>query len=295
MREPLVARVSSARVGGTTLLSAAGLIVVAAVDLASGTELSLSLFYLGPIALLAWRTGVLGGAVAAVAGAAIWYGVDTAGGAIYAHPLIPLWNAFVRLGFFIIVSLLLVRQRRGMEREVSLARTDPLTGLLNRRAFGELATREVERSRRTGLPLTFAYVDLDDFKGVNDRLGHSAGDEVLCTVSRVMELVMRNVDIKARLGGDEFALVMPDTDATAATAAIDRLLTGLAAAAVQCSVGTVVFVSSPPDVAGAIAAVDAVMYEVKSDPTRRTALRVVTSDDSRPDNEDSRPVSIPSA
>ena len=100
---------------------------------------------------------------------------------------------------------------------------------------------------------------------------------MLCTVARVMDLVMRDVDVKGRVGGDEFALVLPDTDADAASRAIDRLAAALGAAAVKCSVGTVVFLSPPPDVAEAIAAVDAVMYEVKADPTLNTAVRIIRS------------------
>jgi diguanylate cyclase (GGDEF)-like protein len=275
MRVTLIERVSKASVPGVALAASVGLLVVAAVDLTTGAELSLSLFYLGPVALLAWRSGVSGGVAGAVVAAMVWYAVDTAGGHTYTHPLIPLWNALVRLGFFMIVSLLLVRLHRGMEREAGLARTDHLTGLPNRRAFSDLAAREVERSRRTGSPLSFTYIDLDDFKMVNDRLGHDAGDQVLRTVAQIMELVMRNVDLKARLGGDEFALVMPDTDAEAAAHAMARLAAGLRAAAVTCSVGTVVFESPPPDVAEALATVDAVMYEVKADPNRRPTIRVV--------------------
>jgi len=277
MKVPWIERVANESISRVALVSALGLIVVAAVDVVSGSELSLSLFYLAPVALLAWRAGVKGGATAAVVAAVSWYSVDTAGGHIYSHPLIPLWNALVRLGFFMIVCLLLVRLRRAMSRETELARTDPLTGLLNRRAFSDLAGHEVERSRRTGGPISFAYLDLDDFKGVNDRFGHGAGDQVLRAVAQVMEIVMRNVDVKGRLGGDEFAVVMPDTDAAAATRAIERLAAGLAAAAVTCSVGTVVFEVPPLDVAEALATVDAVMYEVKADPTQRTAIRVVGS------------------
>lgn len=264
---------------GSTLLavfvSALGLALIAFVDIVTGNELSLSLFYLGPIALFAWRTGVAGGVVASIVGAATWYSADVLGGHVYAHPLIPMWNAMVRLGFFVIVCVLLLSLRRAVERETALARTDLLTGLLNRRAFEELAEREIERAARTGNPVTFAYIDLDGFKQINDRLGHAAGDDVLRSVARTMNLVLRHIDVKARLGGDEFGLVMPDTSTEAAGHAVERLSAALSAAGIACSIGSAIFENPPVTVAEALETVDAVMYDVKADPTRTAAVRVI--------------------
>jgi diguanylate cyclase (GGDEF)-like protein len=267
----------SGNLPATVAIAAGALLGIAAVDLATGTELSLSLFYLGPISLLAWRRGLAAGFVAAVIAAATWLGVDAAGGNVYSHGLIPVWNSLVRLGFFVIVCVLLVRLRDGMELEAARARSDPLTGLLNRRAFEEEAGREIGRSGRTGLPVAFAYLDLDRFKEVNDRLGHAAGDQLLRTVATIMGVVLRAVDLKARLGGDEFALVLPDTGAEGTALAVERLAAGLSAADIECSIGAVVFESPPGDVAAALAAVDAVMYEAKRDPARHIAIRTTGS------------------
>lgn len=274
MKTRTARRLAGMSAPATTVASVGAVLVIAAIDLASGTELSLSLFYLGPVAVMAWRIGIFGAIPTALGGAAAWYGVDLAGGHVYAHPLIPLWNTLVRLGFFVIVSVLLVRLHQSMERESALAHTDPLTGLLNRRAFEEQAAREIERAGRTGAPVSFAYLDIDDFKDVNDRLGHAAGDDVLRTVAGVLGLVLRAVDLKARLGGDEFALVLPDTGADSAAPVIERLEAGLSAAGVSCSIGTVVFRSPPGSVDEALATVDGLMYEVKADPGRRSAIRL---------------------
>ncbi len=249
-----------------------GLAVVAGVDFATGSELSLSLFYLGPVSLVAWRAGTRGGVGASVAAAATWFLADRLGGYVYSHPLIPLWNALVRLGFFVVVTLLLGALAASMARERSLARTDALTGLLNRLAFEEVAHRELERSLRNGTPLTFGYIDLDGFKQINDRLGHAAGDAVLRTVAQVMGEQLRTVDATARLGGDEFAVLLPDTSLDAARHAIGRLSAGFAAAGVACSVGALVFTTPPESVAGALDAVDAVMYRAKSDAERRVLV-----------------------
>jgi diguanylate cyclase (GGDEF)-like protein len=101
--------------------------------------------------------------------------------------------------------------RSAMEREKEAARTDSLTGAMNSRAFGELATAELHRARRYERPFTIAYVDIDDFKAVNDRFGHSSGDTLLRLVAETMKHNSRAVDVIARVGGDEFVILFPET------------------------------------------------------------------------------------
>ena len=95
---------------------------------------------------------------------------------------------------------------------VRQARTDPLTGLLNRRAFLEEVTRHTERLDRESLPGTLMFADLDHFKPVNDRLGHEVGDQVLIQTAEILRGLVRPADLVARLGGDEFAVWMSGTD-----------------------------------------------------------------------------------
>jgi diguanylate cyclase (GGDEF)-like protein len=101
--------------------------------------------------------------------------------------------------------------------------TDPLTGLLNRNGFHTAALRERALADRTGSPLTVAVIDLDDFKQVNDRAGHAAGDRLLASVARQWRERMRPSDILARQGGDEFVLLLPCTGTSGAHAALERL------------------------------------------------------------------------
>ena len=107
------------------------------------------------------------------------------------------------------------------------ARTDPLTGLANRRHFNEELELELERSRRTGRPLTVIVCDLDHFKDVNDTFGHIVGDDVLRLVGRVLIDESRAIDLPARFGGEEFAVVLPDTDLEAGEHVADRLRVAL--------------------------------------------------------------------
>lgn len=112
-----------------------------------------------------------------------------------------------------------------------LARTDPLTGLANRRHFMEALDLEVERSERYGRPLSVVALDMDHFKSVNDTHGHGAGDTVLQEAARALRSVCRDVDLAARLGGEELALLLPETDAAGARTVAERVRERIAAAA----------------------------------------------------------------
>lgn len=100
-----------------------------------------------------------------------------------------------------------------IERLKSMAMTDPLTGLLNRRGFEEHLRRITAAAKRHGQGGTLVYLDLDDFKPINDTIGHEAGDAALCHVANFLVKNVRATDIVARLGGDEFAVLMVQTDA----------------------------------------------------------------------------------
>lgn len=133
------------------------------------------------------------------------------------------WNTATRLGFFLIVSALVSSLRSVLERERGRANTDPLTSLLNRRAFYQEVALELERARRYARPLSMIYMDLDGFKALNDQFGHSAGDRALQSVARSLAAHVRANDIAARLGGDEFGVVLPEAEAGAAQAAAAKL------------------------------------------------------------------------
>jgi diguanylate cyclase (GGDEF)-like protein len=246
--------------------------LVGVTDYVTGREVSLSIFYLAPVALVTWRAGRNPGVAVSVIAATVWGGVDLAGGSPYSSPLIPVWNSLVRLGFFIVTLLLIDAVRRAHAFERALARTDPLTGIANARAFRELLDRELTRMGRTGSALTLACLDLDHFKAVNDALGHEAGDRLLRDVATRIARSLRAQDLVARLGGDEFVLLLPDTEAPAAQAALDRSLgvvrEAVAArpgipADVGATIGAVVFTRPPASADAALRAADDRMYEGK--------------------------------
>jgi diguanylate cyclase (GGDEF)-like protein len=109
------------------------------------------------------------------------------------------------------------------------ARTDPLTGLLNRRALAEIAVPALARARRSGSPLSLVLLDIDHFKQVNDAHGHAAGDAVLVGIAAMLRSRLRAGDGCARLGGEEFVLLLPDTGEAQALQVAEALRAQLAA------------------------------------------------------------------
>ncbi len=192
-------------------------------DLASGNELSFSITYLAPTAFAAWFSGRLAGFTMASLAALVWLVIDLRSGHIYSHPMIPVWNMVVRLGFFLLVTYLLVHIRRLLSELRALAGTDSLTGLLNSRSFFERLDNERTRALRYEHPLTIAYIDLDEFKKVNDALGHEVGDRVLRAVAACLKASLRATDHVARLGGDEFAVLFAETGKEEAEKALGKL------------------------------------------------------------------------
>jgi diguanylate cyclase (GGDEF)-like protein len=192
-------------------------------DLLTGYEIAFSFFYVFPIFLVTWLIGQRVGIVASLVSACAWIWADLASGHPYSHIYIPVWNTLIRLSFFFIITFLLSALRTSMEREKELSRTDYLTGAVNARLFYELAQAEIDRFQRYEHPFTLAYIDLDNFKGVNDQFGHSIGDQVLCIVVSSARKYLRKTDVLARLGGDEFALLLPETDQESARVAISNI------------------------------------------------------------------------
>src|ERR671914_444234 len=136
-------------------------------------------------------------------------------------------SSIVALGGVLVLLGVIVHQRsqiaRLSARLSDATRTDPLTGLLNRRAFEQLLDSELERSRRTGRPLSVVVGDLDGLALFNARCGYPAGDAVLQLVARDMRKWKRRIDSAGRIGGEEFALILPETDERGAFLVAERL------------------------------------------------------------------------
>lgn len=253
------------------LLALAGFALVGVIgflDYATGPELSFAIFYLVPIALGAWCGGFAQGILMSMACAFSWQMVEIAEGSNIA-PIIQLWNGTARFGVFVITSSLLSRLRVSLFLEKKLARSDPLTGAANGRTFYETVSHTVERMMRNQQPMTLAYLDLDNFKWLNDKLGHSSGDEALCELVRTIHHSIRATDLLARLGGDEFALLLPECGEAEALAILERIQERFTVQMggkkwpVTLSIGATTFPQPVRDVDAMVRRVDELMYQAK--------------------------------
>jgi diguanylate cyclase (GGDEF)-like protein len=192
------------------------------------------------------------------------------------------WNQlFLALGAFSLPVLtlggLLVVHRMVVWLAEEAANRDFLTGVWTRRAFFEIAEREVARANRSKRPLAIIALDLDHFKSVNDRFGHAAGDRTLNWFVDTVGQCLRTSDYFARLGGDEFAIVMVDTDHEGACRAAQRLRTRLneesqkAPYAVSASAG-LAFMQEGDSIGTLLERADAALYEAKKAGRNRTVI-----------------------
>lgn len=248
------------------LLGLGTLAAIGFADYLAGSTLSLSVFYLVPVLLLSWYVGFWAGLLAVCLSGMDWFIEKQV---LQGGSFIAVWNSVLELGLFLVVIYLATSLRKALDREKGFARTDHQTGALNARAFEELAGQEIRRCRRSEKAITAAYLDVDDFKAVNDRLGHEVGDDVLKTIVETVKRNIRASDVLARLGGDEFSVLLPECGEEAAPAVLKRLREGLQGAMrdrgwpITLSIGAVTFVHPPADCKEILRRTDALMYESK--------------------------------
>ena len=261
-------------------LALVGVAIIGLLDYRIGLELSLSVFYLCPVGIASWYTGRKTGVLIALLATLSALVGDLLAGNLSAHPGILIWNGLLHLGFMLIVAYLLDRLHTNIKNEHKLARIDSVTGVSNRRAFRELLQYHLDYAAREGIPIGLAYIDLDDFKRVNDTHGHSEGDRMLQLFAQALQTSVRRTDIVARLGGDEFALLIPGANLSAAESLIAKVLRALQQAfkrevcMVTCSVGCVIFQTHMPSADDAIRSADLLMYNVKTQGKNAVAFEV---------------------
>ncbi len=262
-------------------LVALGIVAIGSIDYVTGTEIRIFPLYYAPISFAAWYGGRSGALVAAALCALAWLGSNFLAGLHFSSSGIWVANTLVQGLSFAIIGLLMARLRAGLMRERGLSRTDSLTALANSRGFYADAGRILARCRHSGRPITVAYVDLDDFKTVNDRLGHEAGDDLLRGVAEHLRAAIRPGDLSARLGGDEFALLLPEVGPDDAAVILERLRSSFAGmdtkdeGRVTVSIGGVTFFAVPESVEQMVHRADAQMYRAKATGKNSVQLEVV--------------------
>jgi len=255
------------------------IILLGLIDVITGYEVSFSIFYLLPVMIVSWYSQKYFAVILSILSALTWLMADLHAGHIYPYFMIPVWNAMMRLGFFLIVSFALLTIRNLLEKEQSFARVDFLTGVMNSRAFSEMAKTEIDRTNRFKRPLTIAYVDIDNFKEINDTFGHNIGDKLLQSMARTIKEIIRTIDIIARLGGDEFAILFPETNEENAKAAISKVQKHLLHVAqknnwaITFSIGAITCYSSC-ELDELIKEADDLMYSAKASGKNRVAYKI---------------------
>ncbi len=254
------------------------LALTCALDYATGTELNFSVFYLLPISFATWflssSLGILTALLSAVL--VVWLNAHLG----TAHLGSTVANAILNLLLFVIMVFVLGEVRMLYERERDQSRHDYLTGLPNARAFYELLTMEKNRARRFERPLTLAYIDLDNFKLMNDLYGHPEGDTLLATVGKMMQNSIRETDFIARLGGDEFVLLLPESTEEQARIVLEKLQSNLKQIMfenrwpVTFSIGAITFLKAPDSAEEMVQKADHLMYTVKQSGKNRVEQKV---------------------
>jgi diguanylate cyclase (GGDEF)-like protein len=182
------------------------------------------LFYFWPALFVGYFMGRRG-AVLTIAAIAVLYGANLSQLPVDQQALAPRFAITLTSLIGVTVAMRFLRKHvdRLLARLKELARTDVLTGLLNRRAFDERLAEELDRARRTDEPFTLVLGDIDHFKAINDRHGHAAGDAALSRIADLLTEHSRSIDAVARVGGEEFALILPGTDLERGVGAAERL------------------------------------------------------------------------
>ena len=269
----------------TLVLAVAIAVVVSGLQYAVGYEITLAPLLLIPVAIPAWR--LAGRYVLVVALLCAAGGLPTA---LYGRndwsPAVHLWNAGARLMVLFLTGYLVYQLRIRLQDARSASRLDFLTGIENSRAFELAIQTEMLRSRRSHRPFTLAFIDVDNFKRVNDRAGHHEGDRLLYVVAQTLRECMREIDTVARIGGDEFAMLLVETDAAGAGVALERVMAALRYLPfpVTFSIGAVTFNVPPASTAELTRAADEAMYAAKragKDAIRHRIVDAPLSSDSR--------------
>jgi diguanylate cyclase (GGDEF)-like protein len=250
---------------GSLILSA----IIGYVDVVTGQEIVVTVFYLIPISIAVWYGGNKYGFFVAALCSSIWFYTETVNGREYSSRIILVWDTLVLAAFLFVFAFMLYEIQKLLVKERSLSRTDYLTELANRRQFFESVDAEISRASRSDSWFTIAYIDVDDFKLVNDNMGHQAGDRALILIARALKEHTRKMDITARIGGDEFAVLLPSAGSQDAEKIMEKIQASINGNmkkdgfSTTCSIGAVVFNKFPGSTDNALKMADSIMYEVK--------------------------------
>ena len=262
-------------------ISLAAASVVAVVDFLTGDNLPLVVCYLPSFLMMCWVAPPMWAYNMAAICSGLWMVDDLL--VLERSHINPenIWIGSIHFIFFSVIAGMVFRLRAAHERERLYARTDALTELANSKAFHGVAAQELARCKRTGGQLAVAFIDCDNFKTVNDTLGHQTGDDLLKAIADTMKTHIRSMDTAARMGGDEFALLLPDATVEEAELVVNRLREKLLERMQQggwpvtFSIGVAIYQTLPNTIDDMIHAADVLMYEVKQNTKDAAVFKLV--------------------
>lgn len=263
------------------LLTAILVLAVAVADYATGTEILVLPLYFVPLLLAAWYFPRRWAMFVAVIVTFAWINAQYFGGLEYSSAEIWAVNLVTQGILFLVITALISAVRNNLRTRRETASTDQLTGLPNRRSFFDRAGSVLAVCYRNNQPATLAYLDLDNFKQANEKLGHREGDKLLKKVADILGENLRSSDIAARFGNDEFILLLPETTEDNALIALEKVRARLARTEefvtgdVTASIGAVTSTPAPSDISRLLKAADRIMHRVKADGRNRVLVEGV--------------------
>lgn len=242
---------------------------LSAIDIWTGSEYSISIFYLIPITIAVFINGRSLGILFSFICAMTWIFSDLSSGTSYSSVSAIIWNTFVRLLYFLLHTIVLswLLELVRLHREYSYI--DPLTKAANWRYFEVFSNERMKIAAQNQVCISLTYLDIDDFKCINDAYGHATGDLVLVMVADIIRRDLRKNDLLARLGGDEFAILLHDADFKRSLEIMNRINQSVLDEMrkrdwhVTLSIGCIVFRTFSSDLGAMLRQADELMYEAK--------------------------------
>jgi diguanylate cyclase (GGDEF)-like protein len=258
------------------------LLMLGAFRVGTDAQFSLASLSLFPVLFIAWLGGRRNGLLMALFATTLWAIGDFSAEAKFSAAWVPWANTVTHFMTYYLVAVLTAQVRLHFVKEHEQATHDSLTGLINSGAFLEAGATEVERARRYAHPLSVIFLDLDNFKQLNDSRGHDAGDAALRATAQALQSSLRSNDRVARLGGDEFAVMLPEAqyDESVETghkicAAVNAALREFAP--VTASIGVAWFENADRAFPEMLKSADELMYEVKMSGKGKICSRHINS------------------
>jgi diguanylate cyclase (GGDEF)-like protein len=253
------------------------------IDYITGPDVNISFFHLIPIFLIVWNSGFWAGTAYSFFCTVVieWVEVVQTG---HAFAGAQFFNACANMVFFTAFSFVLDKLNKNLEVITRMAERDGLTNLLNFNAFIQRAEQALVEAIHRQESVTVAYFDVDNFKKINDSLGHREGDEVLRMVGHAPLALLRETDLYGRVGGDEFVILLPGLSPEEAGKKLSEIFERLGRSlwekqkTVTFSLGAVTFLPPPPNCKNAIHEADQLMYQAKRNGKNRLLHNVMSGE-----------------